>query len=151
MKGIEAAFTGYVTKDAERRTTRDGKPWARVTLAVPQGGKGDSKATDYVGVSYFGEDVDKIIHHLRKGCEVYARGRLSLDTWTGRDGEERKGLSMLAWDVVPIGVRHRPTRTSKGRGGQPERPTYEKRQGAAQHHGAWGDLGTGDGNAAFPF
>ena len=113
MKGIEAAFTGYVTKDAEQRTTRDGKLWVRLTLVVPQGGKGDSKATDYVGVSYFGEDADKITRHLRKGCEVYARGRLSLDTWTGCNGEERKGLSMLAWDVVPVGVRHRPLRAPR--------------------------------------
>jgi len=121
MKGVEAAFSGYAAKDAEQRTMREGKPWVRVTLAVPQGSKGEGKATDYVGVSYFGDDAAKIIHHLRKGREVYARGRLSLDTWTGRDGDERKGLSMLAWDMVPGGVRHRPTNYGPRGRSNPER------------------------------
>lgn len=34
MNGIAAAFTGRLGKDAELRTTRDGKPWAAFPVAV---------------------------------------------------------------------------------------------------------------------
>jgi single-stranded DNA-binding protein len=34
---------------------------------------------------------------LAKGVEVYVEGRLSLNTWTGKDGTQRTGLSVTAW------------------------------------------------------
>lgn len=36
MNGVHAAFTGRIGKDAEVRTTRDGKPWA----SLPRVGAG---------------------------------------------------------------------------------------------------------------
>jgi single-stranded DNA-binding protein len=40
---------------------------------------------------------------LRKGTEVYCEGRLKLDSWTGRDGRERTGLSVAAAKVEVLG------------------------------------------------
>jgi hypothetical protein len=31
------------------------------------------------------------------------RERLSLGTWTGRDGEAKAGLTLAAWEVQPMG------------------------------------------------
>ena len=40
---------------------------------------------------------------LAKGTEVYARGRLSSNAWTGRDGAERTGLAVTAWRIEVLG------------------------------------------------
>jgi len=33
---------------------------------------------------------------LAKGAELYVEGRLSLNTWTGKDGAQRTGLAVTA-------------------------------------------------------
>ena len=35
---------------------------------------------------------------LAKGAQVYVEGRLSLNAWTGKDGQQRTGLSVAAWE-----------------------------------------------------
>jgi single-stranded DNA-binding protein len=40
---------------------------------------------------------------LPKGVEVYVRGRLTRNTWEGKDRQQRTGLSVSAWPVMPLG------------------------------------------------
>ena len=51
----------------------------------------------------FGDTVGIVAPRLTKGTQVYCEGRLSLGTWTGRDGEARAGLNLAAWEVQPMG------------------------------------------------
>ena len=44
-----------------------------------------------------------MIAGLAKGVEVYVEGRLSLNAWTGKDGQPRTGLSVSAWRVEVLG------------------------------------------------
>ena len=49
-------------------------------------------------------------------------GRLSLGTWTGRNGQARAGLNLVAWEVQPmkqIGRRKPKVRPRYGQGGVP--------------------------------
>jgi single-stranded DNA-binding protein len=58
-----------------------------------------------------------------KGTEVYCEGRLRLESWTGRDGRERTGLSVTASrvDVLGrIGVDSQSRKPEEARGAQPE-------------------------------
>lgn len=102
MNGIHAAFTGRIGKDAEVRNTRDGKPWASFPVVVDAKTDGEAPAT-WVRVALFGDTVDALTPRLTKGVEVYCEGRLSLGTWTGRDGEAKTGLNLTAREVQPIG------------------------------------------------
>jgi single-stranded DNA-binding protein len=63
---------------------------------------GEGDEVTWVSVSVF-EEKARTLAGLAKGVEVYVEGRLSLNTWTGRDGAERTGLSVSAWQVTPLG------------------------------------------------
>jgi single-stranded DNA-binding protein len=66
-------------------------------------GEDDALTTTWVRVAYFGEDAESLVGRLQKGVEVYCEGRLRLDTWTPKDGVRRSGLSIVAWQIVPLG------------------------------------------------
>ncbi|MGH8566907.1 MAG: single-stranded DNA-binding protein [Gammaproteobacteria bacterium] len=132
MNGIHAAFTGRIGKDAEVRGTRDGKPWASSPVAADSKSDGETPAT-WVRVALFGDSVGDLAPRLTKGAEVYREGRLSLGTWTGRDGEARAGLNLAAWAVCPMGQIGR--RKPKARDGRQD-ASVERPGVHAEHGGA---------------
>lgn len=50
----------------------------------------------------FGDTVTPLIPRLIKGALVYCEGRITLGTWTDRDGQAKSGLNLSAWEVVPM-------------------------------------------------
>jgi single-strand DNA-binding protein len=102
MRGIHAAFEGRIGREAELRATKKGKPWLSFSLAVDTEGEEDTLTT-WVRVAYFGEDAESLGGRLQRGAEVYCEGRLRLDTWTAKDSSRRSGLSVVAWQIVPLG------------------------------------------------
>jgi single-strand DNA-binding protein len=118
MRGIHAAFEGRLGREAELRTTKQGKPWLSFSLALDTEGEDDTLATTWVRIAYFGEDAESLSGNLQKGVEVYCEGRLKLDTWTAKDGLKRTGLSVVAWQIVPLGQIGR-KRSGRSAGVQP--------------------------------
>lgn len=110
MRGIHCALQGRLGADVELRRSQSGKDWARLSVGV---GEGDDLI--WASVSVF-EERAAAAAGLLKGAEVYIEGRLSLNSWTGRDGEKRTGLSVTAWEVIPLGRigRKRPRSQSRG-------------------------------------
>jgi hypothetical protein len=54
-----------------------------------------------LGVARFFEEKAQALAGLAKrGRDV--EGRLSLNTWTGKDGTQRTGLSVSAWQVMQL-------------------------------------------------
>ena len=51
-------------------------------------------------VAVFGDTVGPKAHQR---AEVYAESRLSLWTWTGKDGDAKSGLNLAAWEMHPMG------------------------------------------------
>jgi single-strand DNA-binding protein len=101
MKGIHCAFTGKCGQDAELKTSKSGKPWLSVSVAVDM--EASEEATTWVRVAVFGQLATELHPELKKGTEVYCEGRLKLDSWTGRDGRDRSGLSVAASRVEVLG------------------------------------------------
>jgi single-stranded DNA-binding protein len=97
VRGIHAALEGGLGQDVELRRSESGKDWARLSVGV---GEGDH--VTWVSVSVF-EEKARALAGLCKGAEIYIEGRLSLNTWTGRDGVERTGLSVTAQQAMPLG------------------------------------------------
>lgn len=93
-------LSGRIGKDAEIRSTRDGKLWA----AFPVDAKVDGEApATWVRVALFGDTVSTLAPRLIKGTQVYCEGRLSLGTWTGRDGEATAGSTLRRGRSHPWG------------------------------------------------
>ena len=87
-------------------------------MAVDTKADGEAPAT-WVRVAFFRDTGGTVASRLTEGTEVYCEGRLSLRTWTGRDGEARAGLNLGAWEVQPMGQIGRrkprvPTRHERG-------------------------------------
>lgn len=121
MRGIQAAFTGKLDQDAELKTSKAGRPWASFSVAADDDAERES--TTWVRVVVFGEMATRLYPELKKGTEVYCEGRLRLESWTGRDGRERTGLSVTAnrVDVLGrIGVDSQSRKPEEPRGAQPE-------------------------------
>jgi single-stranded DNA-binding protein len=51
----------------------------------------------------FGQLATRLYPDLKKGTEVYVEGKLRLESWTGKDGRERTGLSVTASRVEVLG------------------------------------------------
>jgi single stranded DNA-binding protein len=105
MRGIETAFEGTLGRDVELKTSRSGKPYASLALAVTTG-KGDDggEVTTWVRTTVFGEVAEEIAATVKKGDRVYCEGTLTLSQWNDAHGETKHGLNVAAWRCKPLGL-----------------------------------------------
>ena len=92
MSAIEVALFGTLGRDAEHKTSKNGKPYLRLNVACSEG-----DTTTWVGATVFDERAIAVADQLVKGARVYLEGRLSLNEWTAQDGTTRTGLSVMSW------------------------------------------------------
>jgi single-stranded DNA-binding protein len=108
---IDCALFGFLASDADSRVSQNGKPWVRLRVGV---GKGDE--VQWVSVAVFGAAA-KAAGQLLKGDRVYVEGSIKLDSWRGKDGVERNGLSVTSFMIEQthmIGRRGRRDREPDG-------------------------------------
>jgi len=89
---IEAALFGTLGRDAERKTSKTGKPYLRLNVAVSEG-----ETTTWVSAMVFDGRAIAVADGLVKGARVYLEGKLSLNEWTANDGATRTGLNIMSW------------------------------------------------------
>jgi single-strand DNA-binding protein len=92
MSGIEVAFFGALGRDAELKTSKAGKAYLRLSVRV-----GDGDGAQWVSVLAFDESAVETAADFLKGARVYVEGTLQLNEWTGQDGAQRQGLSVISW------------------------------------------------------
>jgi len=105
MFGIEAALEGRLGRDPEMKMVKGGTmAMVSLAIAVDEFTKtGEQPKSTWVNVKLFGDKATAAAENLAKGDRCYVEGKLSLDSWTGKDGQERHGLSMLANVAQPLG------------------------------------------------
>jgi single-stranded DNA-binding protein len=96
MTGIECAMTGTLTKDADARTGRSGKPFALLNLIV-----GDGDTRQFVSAIVFGDAAGNVAT-LEKGRRVYLEGKIEISEWTDRDGNKKHGLKVASFNAVEV-------------------------------------------------
>jgi single-strand DNA-binding protein len=98
-----AGFVGNMTDDPELRFSQAGKPYATFKLAVKPYVLGASEQPEpvYYSVVCFGSLAENVCETCRKGSRVVVTGRLEEDTWTGRDGNERVTMKVIADGIGP--------------------------------------------------
>ncbi len=93
---LSVLATGTMASDPVSRTTSAGKPYATGLLRVP------CEDAEPVLVSMIAFDtaaVEALLAH-GKGETLAVTGRAKLSQWTGRDGQEAMGLSIVVDKVL---------------------------------------------------
>src|SRR5215211_7043835 len=103
MNGLVSAALGRLGQDAEVKFTRDGRAFLSCSLALHDSKAAEGTPTEWLKVSYFGEDAPALAERLTKGTECYIEGRCRLNCWTSQAGEQRAGLQLTAWKLEPLG------------------------------------------------
>jgi single-stranded DNA-binding protein len=96
MTGIECALFGTLTRDADCRTSKAGKPFTLLNVVV-----GDGDARQFVSVIVFGDSAVTVAR-LEKGRRVYIEGRVEVSEWTGQDGVKRSGLKVTSFHAIEV-------------------------------------------------
>jgi|SRR5215467_8985337 len=89
---IEVAAIGTLGRDCEPKTSKSGKAYLRLNVAVETGAK-----TTWLSVTCFDPTAIENAAAYLKGSRIYCEGKLSLDEWTAQDGATRTGLSVMSW------------------------------------------------------
>jgi single-strand DNA-binding protein len=112
-----AGIHGRVARDGELRESKSGKPWCRVSVVCEAGAdrKSGEALTQWVTVVAFGRQAEELAK-VEKGQTLSAVGRVELNRWTRKDGQEHEGLNLIATvflllrqSVVPLLARWQPT------------------------------------------
>jgi single-stranded DNA-binding protein len=93
---IECAFFGVLTRDADQRISKSGKPFTLLNVVV-----GDGDARQFVSTIVFGEAALNVAT-LEKGRRVYIEGRIEISEWTGQDGARRSGLKVTSFHAIEV-------------------------------------------------
>ncbi len=89
-----AVIQGRVCHSPEVKAFGDGKMLAKFSVAQDEFSKGEKRTNfwDVVAFGYAVKDAEK----LTRGEHVQVCGRLSVDTFTGKDGVEKKRVVLTA-------------------------------------------------------
>jgi len=117
---LKAVLIGNLGGDPDMRYSPDGRPFLRFNVASnyrarsPEGEWQDK--TEWVRVTVFGQQAERLSQYLRKGSRVYVDGRLEARPWTDQQNQVRAGLEVIANDVQFMSSRADEERESGGGG-----------------------------------
>lgn len=102
---------GRLGRDPEQRATGAGKPMVTASAVVDLG-RGVGEAPEWFSLTAFGATGEALARHA-KGDIIAVSGRLTKSAWTGRDGVERSGFSVLV-DTIASARTVRPGKPKAG-------------------------------------
>ncbi|MDA0577688.1 MAG: single-stranded DNA-binding protein [Verrucomicrobia bacterium] len=125
MASLNKVFLlGNLTKDPEVRYIPSGTAVGEMRLAVTERYKTkegkDAEQTCFVDIVVWGRQAETCGEYLKKGSPVMVEGRLQLDEWKSKEGENRSKLRVRADRVQFLG---------SPRGGASARDTEENQGG----------------------
>ncbi len=88
---------GNLTRDPESRETKSGKNVTNFSIAI------NNKVNDtvtYIDVETWNKSADNCKRFLSKGRRVLVEGRLQLNTWKSKSGENRSKIYCVADSVT---------------------------------------------------
>ena len=104
-----AMVLGNATRDAELRTTPNGKSVASFAVATnrrwkDQSGENKDEVQFHEIVSW-GKLAEIAAQIVKKGTKVYVEGRLQTRTWEGQDGARRERTEIIADNIIGLSGR----------------------------------------------
>ena len=96
-------IVGNLGKDPELRYTPQGNAVCNFSMATNEKRRDKSgdlqDLTTWFRVTLWGRQAENASKYLQKGSQVYIEGRLRVDEWTDRDGNQRQTLDVNATDM----------------------------------------------------
>jgi single-strand DNA-binding protein len=101
---------GNVGRDPEVRNVGGDKKVADFSIAVndaftDKSGQRQEK-TEWFRVSFWNQRADVIEKYVKKGTQIFVEGKLSVRSYTDKDGKERYSLDVLGSDFTLLGGRN---------------------------------------------
>ena len=99
-------LVGNLGRDGELRATPQGKQVLSSSLAVEDPSKKDDRGkpgTEWYRIKIWGRQAETLSPHLLKGKSILVEGRLSIQTWTDREGHNRYTPEVSVDRVVLLG------------------------------------------------
>jgi single-stranded DNA-binding protein len=96
--------TGTLTADPIQRTSQTGNVFATGSLRVAT-----EDGVVFVSLIAFADQAERLLVH-RQGSAIAAAGRAKMAGWTGKDGAERHGLSIVAEQIASVAAAQRADR-----------------------------------------
>ncbi|MGI6691059.1 MAG: single-stranded DNA-binding protein [Christensenellales bacterium] len=93
---------GNLTRDPELRSTQNGTPVCTFTVAVnrrKQSAEAGQNEADFFRVTTWRQQAENCNRFLAKGRKVGVVGTLTLQNYTGNDGQQRYSLEVMADEV----------------------------------------------------
>ena len=87
-------FIGRLGQDPEITYTAGGMAIGRFSIAVGYKYK-DKESTTWVGVTAFGKPAEIIGEYATKGKQMFVSGRLQINEWEDKDGNNRKTPELI--------------------------------------------------------
>lgn len=121
MAGLnKVIMIGNLTHDPELKYTQSGTARTRFSIAVNRKYRDQEgelqEETTFVPVVVWGNQAESCANYLSKGRQVAVDGRLRIDSFETEEGEKRKVVEIVAWNVQFLG---RKTREDKETGEKP--------------------------------
>lgn len=128
MSFNKITVVGNLGKDPELRYTPQGAAVASFSMATNEKRRDKSgelqDVTTWFKITLWRNQAENAAKYLTKGSPVYIEGRLRIEEWTDRDGNNRYTLDVQATDMQFIGSRQDgdgggswESRSSSGSGG----------------------------------
>ncbi|MHC4414627.1 MAG: single-stranded DNA-binding protein [Planctomycetota bacterium] len=118
---------GNLTRDVELKHTPSNQPVASFGLATNRRYRTregeDREETTFVDCEAWGRTAEVMSQYLSKGRPVFVEGRLRLDTWQDREGQNRSKLRVVVENFQFI--------DSRGGGGPASGPAAKAQRGEA--------------------
>ena len=90
--------TGTLVSDPKSRQSATGKAYATASMRVPTE-DGEAMLASLIA---FNADAVAALMALSKGDSLSVAGRAKLSEWAGQDGVEKRGLSVVADQVLTV-------------------------------------------------
>ena len=102
----QITINGFLSRDAEKASTRDGTDVTRWNVPVNQG-YGDNKTTNWFRISIWGKRAD-YASNARKGDAVFVTGDLTIGEYEGKPQYEIRAGEFQFVTPAPKGERKKP-------------------------------------------
>ncbi len=132
---------GNLTKDVEIRATNSGSAVGSFCIAVQRDfmdKQSGQKETDFIDVTVFGKTAEFAEKYFKKGSQAIVEGSLQIQTWTDKNGNNRRTPQIIANNIYFCGSKQNNTQATNYNGApgtaqQPQQPQqYQQNQNFQQ-------------------
>ena len=107
MSFNKITIVGNLGRDPELRYTPQGTAVCSFSMATNEKRRDKSgdfqNVTTWFKITLWGSQAENASKYLAKGRQVYIEGRLRIEEWTDRDGNNRQSLEVNASDMQFLG------------------------------------------------